>query len=85
MSEEHGTVFPKGTFSVVSLGGIDWGRAKAALLFFGLICKGMALGEALPFSWGPAAKAVAAVIWPAFDGLFAWLLTPPKPKAPENE
>lgn len=59
---------------------VYWGKWKAVLLFLGLIAKGVALGDPLPFYWGKAAKAVSAVIWGAFDGAFLWLLTPPKPR-----
>lgn len=56
---------------------IEWGWIKAMLLFLGLLCKGLAISDPLPFSWGIAGKAVAGIIWPAFDGAFFWLLKPP--------
>lgn len=56
---------------------IQWAWQKAVLLFLGLLCKGLALAEPLPFSWGIAAKAIAGIVWMAFDGAFMWLLTPP--------
>lgn len=56
----------------------EWGNAKAALLFCGLIAKGLAMTEPLPFNGGIQIKAVAQILWVAFDGAFMWLLQPPK-------
>lgn len=56
---------------------VEWGLAKAVLLFCGLLAKGLALGPALPFVWGETAKTVSKIVWPAFDGAFMWLLQPP--------
>jgi hypothetical protein len=60
---------------------------KAILLFLGLITKGLAISDPLPFSWGIPAKAVSGIIWPAFDGSLLWLLTPPtlKKETPTDE
>jgi hypothetical protein len=59
---------------------VEWAGWKAGLLFVGLILKGLALQEPLPFEWGVQAKAVAGITWPAFDGSFLWLLKPPTQK-----
>lgn len=60
---------------------IQWAWAKAALLFIGLIFKGLAMStEPLPFWWGVEAQCVAVIVWPAFDGAFLWLLQPPTEK-----
>lgn len=59
---------------------VQWAWVKAVLLFCGLLCKGLAISEPLPFGWGAAAQAVAGIIWPAFDGAFFWLLVPPTEK-----
>lgn len=64
---------------------IQWAWPKATLLFLGLICKGLASGEPLPFWWGVPAKAIAGILWPAIDGAFFWLLTPPKQTTTEPE
>jgi hypothetical protein len=65
---------------------IQWAWPKAVLLFLGLICKGLATSEPLPFWWGTATKAIAGILWPAIDGAFFWLLTPPKQSSePEEE
>lgn len=65
--------------------GIQWGRVKAVLLFLGLCAKGLAASDPLPFWFGVGAKAVAAIIWPAFDGAFMWLLTPPTPRGDDSD
>jgi hypothetical protein len=63
---------------------VQWAWIKALLLFLGLLCKGLAISDPLPFAWGVAAKAVAAIVWIAFDGAFMWLLTPPTEPTPES-
>ena len=62
---------------------IQWAWQKAALLFLGLIAKGIADRDPLPFGWGVGLKAICGVLWFAFEGAFLWLLTPPsqQPKA----
>lgn len=59
---------------------VQWGPAKAVLLFLGLICKGLAIAEPLPVPCGDLVKGVAGVVWVAFDGAFMWLLQPPVPR-----
>lgn len=56
---------------------IEWAKIKAVLLFFGLLVKGLAFAEPLPFEFGPAIKAGASILWVAIDGAFFWLLKPP--------
>lgn len=56
---------------------VEWAWLKAVLLFFGLILKGLAVSEPLPFDWGTAVKAVSSILWAAFDGAFLYLLKPP--------
>lgn len=63
---------------------VQWGRAKATLLFFGLVFKGLSM-KPLPIQNGELLQAIAQVVWPAFDGSFLWLLTPPTPKEDQNE
>ena len=50
---------------------------EALLLFLGFLCKGLAFSPPLPFPWGPGAKALGSVLWVAFDGTFAYIMTPP--------
>lgn len=59
---------------------VEWGLLKGVLLFLGLLTKSLATLDPLPFPWGDQVKAISAVIWPAFDGAFMWLLKPPKQK-----
>lgn len=63
---------------------VEWPLQKAGLLFVGLLLKGVATAEPLPFAWGATAKAVAGIVWPAFDGAFLWLLRPPTQQAEEG-
>jgi hypothetical protein len=65
---------------------VEWGDQKRWLLFWGLVAKGIAFSDELPFQpGGMILKWVANIVWMAFDGAFLYLLKPPAEQPPADE
>lgn len=63
----------------------EWGWQKVSLIFAAALAESLAKAPALPFHWGPGARAIAGILAAAFITTFAYLLKPPtqQPTKPE--
>lgn len=62
---------------------VEWGKEKIFLLFLALVCQQLADHAPLTIGCGVVLKEGAEIVWPAFAGLFAYLLKPAS-KVKEN-